>query len=75
MYRYSLKRIWEVPINKKNSRPNRENTNFKKLELGLDPSKYHVLHVGYSILIKIKNIYLSLQKQTTYLQVQYHFYR
>ncbi len=63
------KRIWEVPIIKK-SRPNRENT---LMELGLDPSKYHVLHVGLLHSNKNQKYIFELAEQTTSLQVQYHF--
>ena len=63
------KRVWEVPIIKK-SRPNRENT---LMELGLDPSKYHVLHVGLLHSNKNQKYIFELAEQTTSLQVQYHF--
>ena len=63
------KRVWEVPIVKK-SRPNRENT---LMELGLDPSKYHVLHVGLLHSNKNQKYIFELAEQTTSLQVQYHF--
>ena len=63
------KRVWEVPIIKK-SRPNREST---LMELGLDPSKYHVLHVGLLHSNKNQKYIFELAEQTTSLQVQYHF--
>jgi len=63
------KKVWEVPIVKK-SRPNREST---LMELGLDPSKYHVLHVGLLHSNKNQKYIFELAEQTTSLQVQYHF--
>tara|TARA_Y100001972_G_scaffold125046_1_gene175467 strand:+ start:1528 stop:4554 length:3027 start_codon:yes stop_codon:yes gene_type:complete len=63
------KKVWQSPIENK-SRPNRNST---LIELGLDPSKYHVLNVGLVCPNKNQKYIFDLAEKTLNLPVQYHF--
>lgn len=63
------KKVWEVPIKKK-IKPNREQT---LINLGLDPTKFHVLNVGLFNDNKNQKYIFDIAEQTKDLPIQYHF--
>ncbi len=63
------KKVWQTPIENK-KRPDRNST---LIELGLDPSKYHVLNVGLVSPNKNQKYIFDLAEQTQNLPIEYHF--
>ena len=63
------KKVWQTPIENK-KRPDRNST---LIELGLDPSKYHILNVGLISPNKNQKYIFDLAEQTQNLPIEYHF--
>jgi len=63
------KKVWQSPIENK-SRPDR---NSALVELGLDPSKYHILNVGLICPNKNQKYIFDIAEKTLNLSIQYHF--